>query len=232
MVRTLPLLSGLIVGWFLSQPSPAKPAPVIRQVITTKKVLALTFDDGPSRTWTPKVLAVLNHDHVKATFFIVGSHATKRPDLIRAEIKDGMNIGSHGTEHLLLRNKSADVIRQEVQTNAQILESLGSPKPTLYRMPGGIADSTALKTLGQMGYTVIGWSIDTRDWRHRNTADTMAKMVEQQASPGAIVIFHDGPNGSEATVGAVKMLIPALKRQGYQFVTVQQMLKLEHRPRI
>ena len=216
----------LLFPWF-GHTAQSKPAPVIRQAVTTHKVIALTFDDGPSPKWTPKVLTVLNQNHVKATFFLIGSHATRQPLLVHEEVKDKMDIGSHGANHQILKNQSATVVRQEVETNAQILQSLGVPKPTLYRMPGGASDATALTVLGQLGYHVIGWSIDTRDWRHRTTAEAMAKKVEKEATPGAIVIFHDGPNGSEATVQAVQMLIPVLKKEGYRFVTVHQLLHLE-----
>lgn len=213
----------LMFPWF-GHATQSQPAPVIRQAVTNQKVMALTFDDGPSPKWTPKVLAVLNQNQVQATFFLIGSHATRQPLLVRQEVKDKMEIGSHGAEHRILRNQSAAVVKQEVETNAQILQSLGAPKPTLYRMPGGAADATALTVLGHLGYQVIGWTIDTRDWRHRSTAEAMAQKVENEATPGAIVIFHDGPNGSQATIQAVQMLIPALKKEGYRFVTVTQLL--------
>ncbi len=204
-----------------------RPAPLIKQVLTTKKVAALTFDDGPTANWTPKILQVLNENHVKATFFVIGNQAVKRPALVKEEVDAKMEIGSHGYEHKILRHRSAEVVKQEAQQNEALLTSLGVPKPTLYRLPAGASDSTALRVLGQMGYKVIGWSIDTRDWRRRYTAEDIAKQVEKEASPGAIIIFHDGPNSSEATVDAVKQIIPALKTQGYQFDTVSRMLKLE-----
>ncbi len=216
----------LMYPWF-GHAAQSKPAPIIRQAVTHQKVMALTFDDGPSPKWTPKVLRVLNQNHVKATFFLIGSHATRHPFLVHQEVEDKMDIGSHGAEHHVLKNQSAAAVRQEVEANAQILQTLGAPKPTLYRMPGGASDATALTVLGQLGYQVIGWSIDTRDWRHRTTAQAMAQKVEKEASPGAIVIFHDGPNGSEATVGAIQILIPTLKQEGYQFVTIAQLLHLE-----
>ena len=232
MIRIIAPLAALLASWPLwGHPARTKSAPIIRHAVTTQKVLALTFDDGPSLKWTPKILAVLNKAHVKATFFIIGSHATRRPQLVHEEVKDHMNIGSHGAEHLILRRESAAVIRQEVDNNAQILRSLGAPPPTLYRLPGGASDAIALKVLGQMGYTVVGWSIDTRDWRHRSTAEELAAQVEREASPGAIVIFHDGPKGSQATVAAVQMIISALTKQGYRFVTVNQLLALEHQAR-
>ncbi|MBX5466390.1 MAG: polysaccharide deacetylase family protein [Firmicutes bacterium] len=200
---------------------------VIRQVITSKKVVALTFDDGPTRRWTPQILAILTHDKVPATFFVVGSHALRHPTLIQDEVRAGMEIASHGSRHLVLRGKDAATIRREVEENAAILKSLGAPAPTLYRLPAGQSDRTALTVLHQMGYQVIGWTIDTRDWRRRYSAQQMVDLVLKQIEPGSIIIFHDGPNSSDQTVAAVRALIPALRERGYQFLTVSQMLKEE-----
>lgn len=205
----------------------ARPAYVINQVVTNKKVVGLTFDDGPSKKWTPEILRVLKSDHVRATFFVIGSHAVRRPQLIREEVKSGMEIGSHGSQHLTLRNQSEQAIRTEIEDNAETLKALGAPAPTLYRLPGGISDRTALKVLGQFHYHLVGWTIDTRDWRRVYSAATMAKKVERSIEPGSIIIFHDGPNSSQQTVQAVKQIIPALRKMGYRFDTVGQMLKLE-----
>ena len=204
-----------------------RPAPLIKQVLTTQKVVALTFDDGPNPTWTPKILRVLKDNQVHATFFIIGSHALRQPLLLKEEVDAKMEIGSHGFEHIILRHKTADAVKREIEQNEALLTSLGVPKPTVYRLPAGSSDSTALKVLGQMGYRVIGWSVDTRDWRHRFTAAQMVQLVQKQVSPGAIIIFHDGPNSSQATVDAVKQIIPDLTRQGWKFDTVSQLLKLE-----
>lgn len=224
MLHVIVTVMALALSWPGRQTLGTAPAPIIRQVPTHQKVMALTFDDGPSPRWTPKILTTLTQAHVRATFFLIGSHATRYPQEVRDEIQAHMEIGSHGAEHLVLRRESAAAIRQEIESNAQILHALGAPSPRLYRLPGGASDPTALRVLGSLGYTVVGWSIDTRDWRHQASAQAMAAQVERQAHPGAIVIFHDGPNGSQATVEAVRLLIPALKAQGYRFVTVGQLL--------
>ncbi len=201
------------------------PAQVVRSVPTLKKVVALTFDDGPTKKWTPEILHVLQENHVKATFFVVGSEALRFPQYFELELQDKMEIGSHGAKHVTLRGKSAAVVEREVLDNQEILTSLGAPKPSLYRLPGGNSDKTALSVLGKLGYTVIGWSVDPRDWRHRYTAEEMTTLVLKHVEPGAIVIFHDVPNSSQATVDAVRHIIPELKREGYQFQTVGQLVK-------
>ncbi len=218
-----------LFSWFPlhHQAAVTRPAPLIKQVLTTQKVAALTFDDGPNPKWTPKILRILKDNHVHATFFVIGSHAMQQPLLLKEEVDAKMEIGNHGFQHIILRNKGAQAVKHEIEQNESLLTSLGVPKPTLYRLPAGSSDSTALKVLGEMGYRVIGWSVDTRDWRHRYTAEQMVKLVQKQISPGAVIIFHDGPNSSQATVDAVKQIIPDLTRQGWKFDTVSQMLKLE-----
>lgn len=229
LMQLAPFVLASIFSWLPGHHRPVvtRPAPVIKSVLTTKKVVALTFDDGPTKTWTPKVLSVLKANHVKATFFVIGSHATRRPEILQQEMDAKMDIGSHGFGHIVLRNKDPQVVSEEINQNEALLTSLGVPKTTLYRLPGGASDTTALRVLGAKGYRVIGWSIDTRDWRRRYTGEEMAQHVIKDIQPGAIVIFHDGPNSSQATVDAIKQIIPALKQQGYQFDTVSQMLKLE-----
>lgn len=204
----------------------SRPAPVIIRAPIAERVLALTFDDGPTARWTPKILRVLRQSHIPATFFVIGRQAERYPALVAQEVRDGMEVGSHGYNHLGLFGRSAAVVAAEVEQAQQAIVAAGAPAPTLYRMPAGIYDQTALSVLGGLHYVVVGWSIDPRDWRHRYTAAAMATLVENQAEPGAIIIFHDGPNGGRATVGAVQQLIPVLQREGYRFLTVSAMLKL------
>lgn len=222
------LILPLLAAWKgAAGPNPHPLAPIIKQVITPKKVVALTFDDGPSAKWTPQILAVLRRDHVHATFFVIGSHAIRHPALLQDEVQAGEEIGNHGAQHRILRGKSAAEVRHEVEENQRILTALGAHPAPIYRMPGGASDHTALQVLGSLGYRVIGWSIDPRDWRHRYTAEEMATMVTHKIAPGSIVIFHDGPNSSQATVDAVSTIIPTLQQQGYQFMTVSHLLKEE-----
>lgn len=230
-MRWLSFVIASLFSWFpLHHAAVTRPAPVVKQVLTTEKAVALTFDDGPTRQWTPKILHLLQEYHVPATFFVIGSHAIQRPDILKDEVDAKMEIGSHGYAHLTLRRRSAALVKREIEQNEALLMSLGVPKPTLYRLPGGASDPTALTVLNQMGYTVIGWTIDTRDWRRRDTGATLAERVLKHVEPGAIIIFHDGPNSSAATVEAVRTIIPALTHAGWKFDTVSELLKLERMP--
>jgi peptidoglycan/xylan/chitin deacetylase (PgdA/CDA1 family) len=204
----------------------AAPARVVTEVPTSEKVVAFTFDDGPTARWTPQILGILRADKVPATFFVIGQEVVRHPELVTQEVQAGMEIGNHGFRHRRLRGLDRAAIVDEVRQGAQAIETAGAPAPTLYRLPAGVWDRTALSTLGSLGYTVVGWSVDPQDWRHRFTAQQMTDLVLKTVRPGAIVIFHDGTNSSAATVDAVRALIPALKGQGYRFVTVGQLLRI------
>jgi peptidoglycan/xylan/chitin deacetylase (PgdA/CDA1 family) len=204
----------------------SRPAPVVTAVPITEKALALTFDDGPTPRWTPQILGLLREAHAQATFFVIGKQVLRYPHLVAEEVRAGMEIGNHGSAHLILRRRPPSVLRAEIEEGAQAIEAAGAPPPRLYRLPAGVYDRTALDVLGSLGYTVVGWSIDPRDWRRRFTAGEMARLVETEAAPGSIVIFHDGTNGSAATVEAVRLILQDLGRQGYRFVTVSRLLAL------
>lgn len=204
----------------------SRPAAVVTAVPITDKALALTFDDGPTPRWTPQILKLLRDAHARATFFVIGQQALRYPQLVAEEVQTGMEVGNHGSAHLILRRRAPSVMRAEIEEGAQAIEAAGAPPPRLYRLPAGVYDRTALEVLGSLGYTVVGWSIDPRDWRHRFTAGEMARLVEAEAAPGSIVIFHDGTNGSAATVEAVRLILQSLGRQGYRFVTVSRLLSM------
>ncbi len=223
-------IMGAVAGFGEATAAKLAPPVVVRSVPTLKKVVALTFDDGPTKKWTPEILHVLQRNQVKATFFVVGRQALRYPQYLHEEIKAGMEVGSHGANHMTLKGKPAALIEREVNENKEILESLGVPKPHLYRLPGGNSDKLALSVLTKLHYTVVGWSIDPHDWRHRYSADQLTTMVMKHIEPGAIVIFHDGPNSSEATVKAVAQIIEQLKHEGYRPLTVSRLIQSAELP--
>ncbi|HVB09386.1 MAG TPA: polysaccharide deacetylase family protein, partial [Bacillota bacterium] len=122
--------------------SPAVPAPVrlIRSVPTTAKAIALTFDDGPSPKYTPMILQLLQENGAHATFFVIGQEVERYPQILKAEVDGGNEVGNHGYHHLTLQNVSTDQLVSEVQTAEQTLVSLTGSQPTLYRLPGGKSD--------------------------------------------------------------------------------------------
>jgi len=200
------------------------PAPTVRGLPTADKIVALTFDDGPSPRYTPKVLAALQAGGAKATFFLIGQEANRYPELVKAEVKAGMEIANHGMHHLTLKGRSADEVKMEASEAADTLFAISGRRPTLYRLPKGVGDTVAYAALGDLGYVVVNWSVDTRDYI-RSTPEQLYRRAMAQVAPGRIIIFHDGGGNRQATVDALALLLPALKAQGYRVTTVSDLLR-------
>ena len=201
------------------------PAVQVRSVQTGEKVIALTFDDGPSPVYTPQILALLQRYDAKATFFVIGQELLQYPAVARSEVAAGMELGNHGFHHLTLRGLDPTAVRAEVLPAEREITTLTGNRPTVYRLPRGTGDRRVLRTLGDMGYVTVNWTIDTRDWAGTSAARISA-LVLRRAAPGAIVLFHDGGGDRSQTVQALASLLPALQAQGYRFVTVSQLLEM------
>lgn len=195
---------------------------IIRKVPTTHKVVAMTFDDGPHYRTTPEILAVLKEKQVKATFFTLGSNAEKHPELLAKVQADGHEIGTHAYSHKLLTRMKLTECEQELDKAEQILGTIGI-KPVLFRPPGGAWNDGVIKAARDRGYDVILWSIDTRDWA-RPSVDHVVQEVFKNIKPGSIILFHDGED-SLPTPQAIRIIIDGLRLQGYQMVTVGELLQ-------
>lgn len=197
---------------------------VVHRVCTSRHLLALTFDDGPNRTFTPQVLSLLRHYHGRATFFLVGQEALAYPDVVQGLRAAGMEIGNHGMHHRVLRGLTPEEVRAEVLDGERAIAQAGGGRTRLYRLPRGKMDCVSLRVLRELGYTVVGWSVDTQDWctpPARHIADT----ILQHLAPGQIVLLHDGPRQRAHTVEALRLLLPELRRRGYALVTVSELLR-------
>lgn len=196
-----------------------------------KNRIALTFDDGPDRRFTPQVLDVLKKHNVKATFFLMGSRVDGHPDITRRIHQEGHSIGNHTYWHPQLWQESIDRMRWEVtQTDAAIKKVVGY-SPKLFRAPYGGLNDQLLMEFGKMNFSVIGWSVDSMDWTQIDSA-TVQKNVLSNLHPGAVVLMHSGGHWTQDLSGmvqAVDALIPRLKREGAEFVTIPQMFNLPER---
>lgn len=206
----------------------SRSARLVRHVMTQKKVVAFTFDDGPSPQATPLLLELLKKEGVKATFFIIGQEAVRFPELVSREVQEGHEIGNHGMHHKALGRITEADIQQEVSDGAAALRTAGAPQPRLYRFPKALSSPAAYRVLGKTGYTAVGWSVDPRDYQRRTTEALIADTLKA-TKPGDIVIFHDGPGRRQVTLQALKSIIPQLKAMGFKFVTVSQLMTLSHR---
>jgi peptidoglycan/xylan/chitin deacetylase (PgdA/CDA1 family)/GT2 family glycosyltransferase len=189
------------------------------------RTVALTFDDGPDPTWTPKILAVLRHYRVPGTFFLVGAHVASNPGLVQEELRDGDEIGSHTYTHV---NLATAGWREdfELTLTQNALAGAAGVRTRLLRMPYSstpdalsAADWRAAARAGRDGYLVVFTSLDTRDWARPGVARIVAAATPH-GRRGAIIMFHDGGGDRAQTVAALPAIITQLRARGYRFTTV------------
>ncbi|PCS01022.1 polysaccharide deacetylase family protein [Lactococcus fujiensis] len=183
-----------------------------------KKLIALTFDDGPNPQTTPILIQTLANAGVSATFFPLGKQAQAYPKLIKAEAAGGNEVASHSWNHANLVNLTADKQKEEILSAHDLINSLSGQSTNFYRPPYGSYNAT---TLAQTNLAAVNWSIDTNDWRYVNNSAKVVQNAVTHAHDGGIILMHDIHSWS---VAAVPQIIQELKAQGYTFVTVTQLL--------
>lgn len=198
----------------------------IRQIHTTQKVVALTFDDGPDEPYTDQILQLLANRHVKATFYILGGNAKAYPNLIKKIMTEGHDLGNHTMSHSKMRGKSVAQISNDIQSVDNILRNLGYKKEITFRAPFGITSPELKTALQQLHKRQVLFTFLPQDWTPIS-AQEIYNNVMKQLKPGLIITLHDGGKRRQNTVKATEMLIDNLQKQGYRFVTVSELLSLE-----
>ena len=188
---------------------------------TTK--IALTFDDGPHPYYTDEILAILESEGIKATFFEIGCNVKQYPEITKRVIAAGHEIGNHTYTHPLVPLVTGQMLEEEIEMTDALLRSLGYTRPIFFRPPQGKFPADKKGLLQRTGKIAVLWSIDTRDWDHKPTEEIVS-MVENEVAGGDIILFHDFVGGESQTIPAIKKLIPTLKERGYQFVTLSELL--------
>lgn len=195
------------------------------------KLIALTFDDGPDRNETAQILNILKKHKAKATFFVLGKWAKERPELIAREIADGHEVGNHTFYHTFGDQiQDEDSYFKELEDADQAIEDAGGVRPTLFRPPGGVYNDVVVRSAQARGYSIVLWSWhqDTGDW-NRPGKQRIINKVLRNARNGDIVLFHDNVHGKSQTIEALEHILPELKKQGYRFVTVSELLEAKQR---
>ena len=199
------------------------------QVPNGKKLVALTFDDGPYPPYTQKLLDVLEKKQVKVTFFMVGNNASRNPEIVTLVTSKGHEVALHAEEHRDFLKLNEQELVGNILRGKKFLEEL-TGKPVKYlRPPHGFRDWAVMEAASDAGLKVVNWSVIPRDWTNPGT-QAIADRVCKNVTPGAIVLLHDGDapaqtNSREQTVEATVLIIDELRKQGYNFVTVSQLLE-------
>lgn len=188
------------------------------------KLVALTFDDGPSPAWTGSVLRALEKDGVRGTFFVVGRQARRHAAIVRRVSAAGHLIGSHGLTHARFSKLSAARVRSEVLGSRRLLRDATGVASTWVRPPYGAMNNDAWREMHRLGARVVLWDVDPRDWE-RPGPQAIAKRVVARVRPGSIVLLHDGGGDRSQTVRALPIIIKELRERGYEFVTVEELVE-------
>lgn len=194
---------------------------------TTK--IALTFDDGPNPTYTPKVLDVLKNHNVPATFFVMGSRAERNPDIIRRIISEGHTLANHTWTHPDLRKLSKEQIISEIQRTEEVLFRITGRRTALVRPPYGGVSRDVIENLRDMNYKIINWDVDSVDWSSQDVDQILINTLPSVRDE-SILLFHDGGGDGHSRKGTVDVLpelIFTLRMNGYEFVTVNELLKIQ-----
>ncbi len=217
----------IFLGVFQASPIPTgAQTPVYRSVKNETNRIALTFDDGPHPYLTKEILDILDRYQVKATFFMVGINVENYPDAARAVISAGHEVGNHTYTHHHFNRVSTGEIQKELGRCEDVLEELCEYRPHLFRPPEGAVNSCVESCSEENDYSLILWSLDTRDWEHKN-AERIAKTVLSSIKSGDIILMHDYIGVNSQTPQALEILLPKLLQQGYEPVTVSQLLGIQ-----
>jgi len=190
-------------------------APVFAE--SAPMMIALTFDDGPHKTYTAQLLDYLKRENIRATFFVIGTRAKKNESLIARMAMEGHQIGNHGYDHTSFTKLTDAQINDQLRKTADIIEHATGARPTMIRPPYG---STNERVLAVLNMPCILWSVDPRDWNTRSATEVYEHVVKR-AKAGDIILLHDI---RKHTIEAVKLIVPALKAKGFLFVTVEELL--------
>ncbi|MFA5087400.1 MAG: polysaccharide deacetylase family protein [Candidatus Omnitrophota bacterium] len=200
------------------------------RVKTPQKKIALTFDDGPSPLWTPKILDELRTLKVKATFFMIGHHVREYPQIARRVAEEGHTIGNHGYAHSVLIYYTPAEIEEEIKYTEFVIKEATGQTTQYFRPPKAWLQKEIKEKIKSMGYQVVLWSLNSKDWVAFNYRRTV-KYVERNIKNGDILLFHDSGNVLKAeggdrsqTVLAIPLIVKSLQEKGFEFVSIKELL--------
>ncbi|MGF6953659.1 cellulose synthase/poly-beta-1,6-N-acetylglucosamine synthase-like glycosyltransferase/spore germination protein YaaH/peptidoglycan/xylan/chitin deacetylase (PgdA/CDA1 family) [Neobacillus sp. B4I6] len=203
-----------------------KPSEVVRYGQPKRKEVVLTFDDGPDPTYTPQILDILDKNHIKGSFFIIGENALQHPELVNKMYKEGHEIGNHTFTHPDVASITPFQTRMELNANQRLFQEITGHSMTLFRPPYVANAEPSTKSelepilrAQDMGYTMVGELIDSDDWQ-RLSSDEIVKRVLDQLPEGNVILMHDAGGNRSNTVEALPTIIKELKQRGYTFTTI------------
>ncbi|MEQ8200785.1 MAG: polysaccharide deacetylase family sporulation protein PdaB [Syntrophomonadaceae bacterium] len=212
----------LITGTFYVQAN-HKLKPVY-EVKTDKKVVALTFDISWGNNTPMPVIEILKQNQIRSTFFLSGPWVKQYPEVPQRIKQDGHEVSSHGHRHINLSNLSKSEIKDEITKAHNNIKEVTGVDANLIRTPNGDYNDQVIEAAHEVNYEVIQWSVDSLDWMNPGV-NSIVDRVSKKVHPGAIILMH-ASDTCKQTTEALPMVINNLRGQGYEFVTVSELLQM------
>src|SRR5437773_10640725 len=207
----------------VSRNAPAESSITFSSVHVDGPYIAITFDDGPSATLTPKLLDILAAHHIKATFFVIGENVAEHPDIVARAAREGHEIGNHSWSHPNFAKMSDQGVRSQLQRTDDAIKSATGMRPMLLRPPYGSITAREKRWIrDEFGYQIIFWDVDPYDWKRPGPA-VVRNRILKETQPGSIVLSHDIRPG---TIEARPATLDALEVKGFKFVTVSELIRM------
>lgn len=192
----------------------------IYSVNTEKKDIAITFDTSWGDDNTTKILDILDKENIKATFFVIGRWADEFPDKTKEIARKGHEIGNHSDKHSDFTKISKDQIINEVAAADAKISAITGVRPTLFRFPEGTYNDSSVAVVEQTNHKCIQWDVDSIDWKNQGENVEFNRVIKK-VKPGSIILFH---NSAKYTPQTLSRVIDKLKREGYSFVKVSDLI--------
>ncbi|MFQ5676625.1 MAG: polysaccharide deacetylase family protein [bacterium] len=180
----------------------------------------LTFDDGPDRDMTPKLLSLLDNHSIQATFFLIGSKAERFPKIVRQIYENGHTIGNHTYTHAPLIFKSREKILTEIRSTENIVHRITGCRPRLFRPPHGRFGMGLLAALRDTEYKIVLWNASSQDYKVDATPERIQRRLYQTIKPGKTVLLHDGHKKSPCMLAALTEILNELSKNNLRFSAI------------
>jgi peptidoglycan/xylan/chitin deacetylase (PgdA/CDA1 family) len=195
------------------------------------KQVALSFDDGPDSQYTPQILDILSKNSVRATFFLIGNRAQILPEVVKRMVNEGHIFGNHSMTHPNIIKLDKAETAKEVNDAEAALASIAGYKPLLFRSPYGSLTPEKVQEIEKLGVKIIAWNVDSLDWKSL-TAEQVKTNILENVKAGSIILQHCSGSREENLTGSVTALndvIVTLKKEGYKFVTIPELLGIPYK---
>lgn len=204
---------------------------IYRRGSPSTNYVALTFDDGPSPEYTPLILDILKEKDVTATFFLVGSHVEKYPDIAKRIVKEGHEVGNHTYHHVNIPTLKYNDLHREILLTNKVIHQITGESPSYLRPPRGMYDARYRRLAHLLGQDIVLWTISGQDWKSTVSARAIVSRIVNKSSGGEIILLHDSGalirsegGNHKALVEALPQIIDGLREKGLEIVPLKILL--------